>query len=89
MDRIADGHKRVPAALIMHGFEAVKLGKPASNLRPRPQAAIVRRPFEPVSQRRKRIRRKDGGVRPIAGPPVAKAVRPMLVVAFNEKPDPA
>jgi len=89
LDGIFDGDQRVPAALTVYAFEAMEAGKPARHFRPRPQAAVIGRRLEPFPQGRKRFRRKDGRGRAIALPPVAQTVRPLLVVALCQQPDPA
>src|SRR5208337_1968535 len=89
LDRVFDGNERIPAALIVHGFEAMEGGKPARHLRPGPEAAIIGRRLEPFLQGRKRLRREDRRRRAIAQPPVAQTVRPLLVIALAEQPDPS
>ena len=89
LDGILNGDQRVPAALIVHGFEAVEAREPARHFRPRPQAAVIGRRLEPFFQRRKRFRRKDRGRRAVALSPVTQAVRSVFVVALAEQPDPA
>src|SRR5208337_2521635 len=89
LDGILDGNQRVPAALIVHGFEAMETAEPARHFRPCPQAAVIGRRLKPFFQRRKRFWRKDRGRRAVTLPPVAQAVRSLFVVALAEQPNPA
>lgn len=89
LDRIADRDQRVPAALVMHRFERVIVGKPARDLRPAPQPAIVGRRLGSFFQRSQRRRRENRRLRSVVGAPIAQGLGTILVVAPDQLPNPA
>jgi hypothetical protein len=88
LDRIADRDERIPAALIVHGFEPMELGEPTRNLRPRPQAAIVRRRLNPLLEPGQCLGREDRRLGSVVDAPIAKRLGPGLVVAFAQRSHP-
>jgi hypothetical protein len=69
----------------MRRSEAMKPGRPARDLRPAPQAAVVRRRPDPLLERRKRGGRQDFRRGPIARPPIAERFGAAFVVAVDQQ----
>lgn len=88
LDRVADGHECIPAALIVHRSEIVEARQPAGDLGSRPLPAVVGRRTQPLFERCKGGRGQNARLRAVVDALIAKPLRAALVVAFDEAAHP-